>query len=664
MNAICKTILCAVMAVATSYTSAADCFKMKAMRTQEKTIPIKRDVVGVKAFCPFPKDVETICGLSVSGTVEKENEDYFVRIILKDKKGMEHLVLESYEEINDAQSFVFSDYCEETALLANGAEPDSIKVVAKYAKVTLDKITYQPASVSELKRDVSRNADAYKELRKEQLSEIVNRINAYNIANRKLWRAGITSISKKSYATKKRVVGFSDEGCTNGIEYYVAGIFEVGSKQAPLRQTRNEEPLSPFVDHFDWRDRHGRNWMTSVKDQEGAGYCVPFAIVGAAEAKVNLYYNNKLDLDLSEQELGCCAADSNVYKSGFSHISDALPYVIEKGICDEGSYPFTNDSTAVCERESITPNEVVKYNSYKGYNLWEPDSVKKAIIFNGPIIGGFASWKIDEGSHAMTVAGYGTVHVGDTITYYFGIPSTRVFGEVYSDSIMSLISQYGSVIGVVNTHDHLVGKNYWIFKNSWGGEGESLLGGYMFVAFAHGSVALQPFSLEYPVTTLRHSSSDIVCSDSDGDGYYFWGLGPKPSHCPSWAPDTPDGNDSDINFGPMDEYGYLQALPEGITVNTSVSYTGNSTVTKRVGIVNGGTLTITGFPTMSGNARIRVCEGGTLIVDGGSITNADIELVPGSTLVIRNGGAIHMKSGCDFNAPIGSLVEVEDGIID
>lgn len=114
----------------------------------------------------------------------------------------------------------------------------------------------------------------------------------------------------------------------------------------------------------------------------------------------------------------------------------------------------------------------------------------------------------------------------------------------------------------------------------------------------------------------------------------------------------------------MDEYGYLQALPEGITVNTSVSYTGNSTVTKRVGIVNGGTLTITGFPTMSGNARIRVCEGGTLIVDGGSITNADIELVPGSTLVIRNGGAIHMKSGCDFNAPIGSLVEVEDGIID
>jgi len=39
-------------------------------------------------------------------------------------------------------------------------------------------------------------------------------------------------------------------------------------------------------------------------------------------------------------------------------------------------------------------------------------------------------------------------------------------------------------------------------------------------------------------------------------------------------------------------------------------------------------------------------------------------MVPGSTLIIRNGGVINMASGKEFKAPIGAIVTIESGEID
>ena len=47
----------------------------------------------------------------------------------------------------------------------------------------------------------------------------------------------------------------------------------------------------------------------------------------------------------------------------------------------------------------------------------------------------------------------------------------------------------------------------------------------------------------------------------------------------------------------------------------------------------------------------------------GSILNAKITLIPGSTLIVRDGGTISMASGYQFEAPIGVTVIVEDGKI-
>ena len=94
-----------------------------------------------------------------------------------------------------------------------------------------------------------------------------------------------------------------------------------------------------------------------------------------------------------------------------------------------------------------------------------------------------------------------------------------------------------------------------------------------------------------------------------------------------------------------------------------MTYSSNSSTSYRIGIVNGGKLTITGTTTLTGNGRIRVCEGGILEIDGGTLQDADITMVPGCTVIIKNGGKINMASGKDFEAPLGVDVNILSGEI-
>lgn len=69
-----------------------------------------------------------------------------------------------------------------------------------------------------------------------------------------------------------------------------------------------------------------------------------------------------------------------------------------------------------------------------------------------------------------------------------------------------------------------------------------------------------PYKLSTPITTLNYTNNDIVISDTDNDGFYFWGIGPKPSSCSSYVPDIADGDDSNPLLGPLDQYGYCENL--------------------------------------------------------------------------------------------------------
>ena len=78
-------------------------------------------------------------------------------------------------------------------------------------------------------------------------------------------------------------------------------------------------------------------------------------------------------------------------------------------------------------------------------------------------------------------------------------------------------------------------------------------------------------------------------------------------------------------------------------------------------ITSTGHLTIQSDIELIGNSRMIVENGGVLIIDGGTMSNADIVLKPGASLRIINGGIIETRNG--FEAPIGTTVDVLNGKI-
>ena len=360
--------------------------------------------------------------------------------------------------------------------------------------------------------------------------------------------------------------------------------------------------------------------------------CWAFASISTIEAYANLYYNNLINLDLSEEEIISCSY-TNGCNGGTEYA--AFNYVKNYGVVNELCFPYM-DTEINCSEKCDNPDERIFIQNHRYIPINE-DSVKHN-LFRCPLTIAIGAW-----AHSMVIVGYKTIEIGDTI--YMGNNSNAEY-----------------IIINANEHQNLIGSTAWLLKNSWQPWGNS---GYLYlIVDMNYPNVWRVQSLTGEIMSLNYDDSDIICEDADGDGYYFWGIGNKPANCPSWVPDTPDGDDSNINLGVMDDYGNLQSLqPNGVTICSSVVYNTNQTITNRIGIVKNGTLVITGTTTMSGNSKIRVCENGTLIVDGGTIQNANIELIPGCHVIVCNNGTINMASGYTFDVPKGAVIDVYNGTI-
>ena len=617
------------------------------------TIPVDLSTRTNCSFCPFRSESD-IGGLSIDGHFLRIDDNFLVRILLIDKQGKKHLIMELYKEICDTSSFDFSDYCEETVALDN-VQPHKIELHVIGAELQLSGVNLAK-KISNRKSRRTAVFEAAEAAKKEHVQDVVNRINRYNETHNKIWRAGITPLSLKSYDDKKRILGFDDNSSTGAFEYYIDGIFEIGEPDGtnPSRSSSNI-----YVDEFDWRDRHGKNWITSVKNQQDMGYCCAFTAVGVTEAMMRLYYNQLIDIDLSEQEAACCNGRAKPWKG--MRIEEPLNYIRNHGVCDEYSYPFVNDTMqADCHSNEIMPNEIVSIGNYISVVRSE-ESLKQALITHGPLCSSVHFWGYEPDgvtkwyrNHAMPIVGYGQLHEGDTIYQYI------------------LDNGYINGHHVVRPGDEHIGLTYWIYKDSGGVEPTDPRQGYKWIIHYNYLNSMgETYYLSPSITSTNYSDNDIVYGDADGDGYYFWGIGSKPSFCPAWIPDIPDGNDNNATQGKLylqtpDTIGGLENLnPDGepITVNGNIQYTTRQSLYSHIIITTNSSLTVKDILNMFGRVTITIESGGELIIDGGVITNADLSFTSGSKLTIKNNGKLVMRTNTDFNAPVGAVVDITQGEI-
>lgn len=293
---------------------------------------------------------------------------------------------------------------------------------------------------------------------------------------------------------------------------------------------------------FDWRNRHGENWITTVKNQGSAGACRTFAPTGTLEAQINLYYNRLLDLDLSEQIAEDCLfrdflQDTNICRSREGY---DLTFCKTKiwGLPDELCAPYVErmsdfPNSNFCTQQYICADWTSRVWKNEDYILYDihndglyddvagkievsyPEDIKKYLILNGPMNAGLIGW-----NHNMVLVGYET-------------------------------NEQGQVV--------------WIFKNSWGPQaGEN---GYIKTTAKDNVYGLKtefqnPDHPQGPFIPPLNKSfwpkgfdAIIKCEDKDNDGFCNWGISKsKPSICPNSCKLEKDWDDSDANIGALGKY--------------------------------------------------------------------------------------------------------------
>jgi len=128
------------------------------------------------------------------------------------------------------------------------------------------------------------------------------------------------------------------------------GVYPLSDKLAEIIQTG---PIYiPKV--VDWRDRKGRNNVTSVKDQGGCGSCVAFGTTATLESMVLIEHN--ASVDLSEAELFFCGGGS--CQLGWWP-DNAVTYLKSRGISTETCFPY-HDSQMPCNTCTERDGEAIQ----------------------------------------------------------------------------------------------------------------------------------------------------------------------------------------------------------------------------------------------------------------------------------------------------------------
>ena len=585
----------------------------------------------------------TLYGLAISGRCTLNTNKSMVRVLLSDDCNNEHLIYENYILLADSNICNFSNIGIETSLL-DSIVPVKMVVQITDAELLISNISYTTDmhSISQSQMQARRNV---------QNNAIVTQLNN-NLRKRNMtWRAGVTFISSLSYEEKKTIFGTDTLPNLYGIEYYKGGIYV----SPDYEYSTQEKSSSKFVDYFDWRNRHGKNWITSVKSQGTCGSCWAYSATGLVEAYINLFYNQLINYDLSEQEIISCSYEhptlitANGCEGGATH--SALKYIKYKGIVLEECFPYVDFyydknmiinqykyTMANCSDKCDTINEFIKIKDYTQLNdVYIIDTIK-SYLFKQPLTVS-VHYTIDNKrrGHAMLMVGYKTLHTGDSLCI-----------DYLSDTI-------------IEASEEMEGVTAYIMKNSWGVDWGDNGYGYLVTPYKLEDM----YQISGDIRSLIYYEKDRLCKDEDGDGYYFWGLGSRPYNLPKWVPRKSDGDDSDAQYGPMDNYGNLMNLnPDNrdtIFIKEPINWNSENYIWQHIIVKNGGLLNITSDIKFYKGVNIVVEGGGKLIVDGVCLDNPNINISSKGELVIKNKGKINKYK--NFIIDNGAIVKFENGIV-
>jgi len=536
---------------------------------------------------------KVLTSLSITGNIKLQEGRSLVRVILV-TKAHEYLVYEAYPLLTNSLNFSIDQKCEETALL-NNEEPVELILIVRNAELDLKQICFSNIDLSDNeKNNFSKLTQDFKGQFEKYKAAKIN----YQIAQSKnnTWLAAATELATLPFEKKKSFLGGNYDFISEGYEYYSEGIFSFESDH-PEKTNLKSAATTTYPSSFDWRNRHGQNWMTPIRLQGwNCGACTAFANIAVLEIMTNLYFNRHINVDLSEQELVSCipipcdrgASESSVFA-----------YLNSHPVCNDDCFPYSaSNESCTSPNKCTTPTERIGFTG-RYLNGISESTIKEMLIFKGPLVSGF---NLGDSNHSMALVGYNVIQAGDTIK--------RWSNNQWTDSL------------IIQPNDPLIGTTYWIFKDSY----SSIHSGYQYIIIQNVALNLEiAGAIITPITSLNYSENDRVCIDNDGDGYYNWGIGTKPSTCPLCSTNQEDGDDSNPNLGPLDAYGNCTPIsspyPYSQHLITSTE-TWQSTYSEcgNVIVKNGGNLTINGATVnLEGNATFSVEVGGVLTFSSGTI---------------------------------------------
>jgi len=560
---------------------------------------------------------DTIFGISINANISLNSDTGFVRVLLTDSNNNEFLISDANILLSDSNNLSLSNYCFETCYLDTTIFRN-VRIIISDATIEIFDFVLSTSYIPQFKY---KQDSIFTKRNIENAVKIVDYISQSKLS----WLVDTTEFSKLPYSEKKKKIGNGgDLPNLYGFDYYKGGYFSF-----PDAYEINEESRGNIVENFDWRNRHGANnpnspywdgdnddwsgWNTKRHETQIAPDCWAFAPTYTLEALVNLYYNQHLDLNLSEQDVvSCSGGQSSIPAPTPSNPNPdpcvggkpslAINYIKNTGVVNESCFTYTGycaDFTPACSLKCNNPQyEFIANNAFTSYYNTEEDT-KLKIIELGPINGLVKDW-----GHIMSLVGYSVVQAGDLI--WNGDTSFSQFNEFLVDSTSPDI-----------------GKTYWIFKNSWGNWGISQTP-YVYILMDISNLYLYWNTVPLSCTGSQAlTEQDRTCLDLDGDGYYWWGIGSKPVTCPLCSFAERDCDDSDPLVGPYDSAFYCTPICLFDSIWTEIN---NDTI-----------IDCSHYIT----TNIKVKSGYTLKIEN----NATLFIHPSSQIIVENGATLYLDNG-------------------